>query len=149
MSICHKLKFFNSYIVVTWFNSNLVHSIYNRTHSLKYLRLFVAKLWLENQSLETISIRGGELAEPPISQLEYTSTLFLAGMYRVTHKGWDWKDYLKLCKYDDPKVKLSRLPWIQYFNILFYDLAKKEISLLGNRQEKFPPPIISRLNLIQ
>ena len=31
--------------------------------------------------------------------------------YRVTHKGWDCKDDLKLFKYDNSKVKLSLLPW--------------------------------------
>ena len=36
--------------------------------------------------------------------------LFLANSvnYRVTHKGWDCKDDLKLLKYDDLKVKLKQ-----------------------------------------
>ena len=49
--------------------------------------------------------------------------------YRVTHKGWDWKDDLKSWKVDFPMVKLSLLPWIKSFNGLINNLAKKESSL--------------------
>ena len=36
-------------------------------------------------------------------------------IFRVTHKGWDCKDELKLCKYDDSQVLLSLLLWIKFF----------------------------------
>ena len=52
------------------------------------------------------------------------------------------KDDLKLYKYDDPKFKLSLLPWIWSLNGLFYNLSKKsrrlyscrKLWMSGNRQ---------------
>ena len=46
-------------------------------------------------------------------------------MYSVTHREWDFKDGLKLVKYDFSKLKLSLLP----LNDLFNELTKKERSL--------------------
>ena len=42
---------------------------------------------------------------------------------------WDYKDDLKLFKYDDYKVKLSLLPLILPFNGFCNDLAKTETNV--------------------
>ena len=47
-------------------------------------------------------------------------------MYKVTHKGWNCKDDLKLLKYYDLKIKLRLLSWIQSLKCIFKDFAKKE-----------------------
>ena len=50
--------------------------------------------------------------------------------YRVTHKGRDCKDDMKLFKYADSKSKSSLLPWMWFLNGLFDDLAKKRKKVL-------------------
>ena len=50
--------------------------------------------------------------------------------YRVTHKGRDCKDDMKLFKYADSKSKSSLLPWMWFLNGLFDDLAKKRKKFL-------------------
>ena len=37
---------------------------------------------------------------------------FYSHKYRITHKGWDCKDDLKLFKYNDIKFKLKGFPWV-------------------------------------
>ena len=51
---------------------------------------------------------------------------FFCFEYRVSHKEWDYKDDLKLLKYEDFKIKLSLLPEIISFNGLFIDLTKNK-----------------------
>ena len=54
--------------------------------------------------------------------------LNIVSLTRVTHKGWDYKDDLKLKRYDDPEVKLSFLLWMCSLHGLFHDLSKTERS---------------------
>ncbi len=47
-------------------------------------------------------------------QYFYTWTMKRRSIVCFNNHGWGCKDDLKLLKYDDPKVKLSLLPWIIY-----------------------------------
>ena len=64
---------------------------------------------------------------PPATAV-FHQNLHSISEYRVTHKGWDCNDDLKLFKYDDLKVKLKLLPWILSSNGYLYDLAKNITS---------------------
>ena len=64
--------------------------------------------------------------------------------YRIALKGRDCKDDLKLCKFDDPKVKLSLLLKIKSFYILFCDLAKKN-NITVERKHKYEGTDYNRL----
>ena len=52
---------------------------------------------------------------------------------RVTHKGWDCKDDLKLIKYVNYNVKLSIFLWVLFFNSPFIEMTTKETGLLLQR----------------
>ena len=71
--------------------------------------------WREGGSALIVHLQTGEGDSAPIVPLQtlrkivnYWGEL----RFRVTHKEWDCKDDLKLFKYDNPKFKLSFLPWM-------------------------------------
>ena len=68
---------------------------------------------------ETKKIRGGGWLGPHIpTRVHLCPILFQRECTGIPAKEWDCKNDLKLCKYDNPKVKLSLLPVIHSFNIL-------------------------------
>ena len=92
---------------------------------------------LNGWSRDSQNKRSGFRTVSEINAFFYIRTNYLA-TYRVTHIGCDFKS-------DDSKVKLGLLPWIQPFNDVFNDTAKKETSSCYHRIRK--PAVFNVYNI--
>ena len=106
---------------------SLFHAYLHNTMHYKHCIHLYSNLIFIRKPLHNSAVFSCSIFSFSPSVLDFLLCIFIHILYRVTHKGWDCKDDIKLLKYDKYKGKSSHLPWIMSFNGLFIDMATKKL----------------------